>query len=431
MDPVTLGFVAFQVGVSLYNQWRNSDLTAKIKEEQHKAKLDEIKNNQHRDMERFKRNCQLQEEFETQAHLNKMVKYKQDFLNSLIRMAHKENLDNHYHLNVSPYVIQRSLIPMTTDDLMNTRQELFCILTGSNNEIFNRQVLTYLDESICNLISKYWNESSNHTICYYQNLWDSEASLFSNEDVENMKSLINTPTVSISPLFLSDKDIFQLVLKVYAWGMGSQESFSCEIPTEIRFEALPNKYSLKDISEIIDLVTPQAICAIGNLADVFYWTNYYQTPLLPILLGTNKIKASLALTDQYALAYSDLYKQLVIGNIGITPKQNSILTDIAAINQYNYPERSLSCLKSIMALTGKRDLTSELITNSMLSFFNARTDENPYALVQIDSSLLHREDINYILALLEYAKSIDNPLLVNELSEIIKRYISSWRYCES
>jgi myo-inositol-1-phosphate synthase len=111
MDPVTLGFVAFQVGVSLINQWQNSELTAKIKEEQRKAKLDEIRNHQRRDMERFQRLCQLQEDMEAETHIQKIEKIKQDFLNSFEKMAHKDNLDNHYHLNVSPYIIQRSIIP--------------------------------------------------------------------------------------------------------------------------------------------------------------------------------------------------------------------------------------------------------------------------------------------------------------------------------
>lgn len=431
MDPFTLGFVALQVGVSLFNQWKNSELTTRIKEEQRKAKLDEIKNNQRRDMERFMRNCQLQEEFEAQSHINKMQKYRQDFLNSLIKMAHKENLDNHYHLNVSPYVIQRSLIPLTTEDLKNTRQELFCILTGSNNKIFNEQVLPYLDESICDLISKYWNESSNHTICYYQNLWDSKDSLFSNEDVENMKSLINTPTISLSPLFQKDNEGFQLVIKVSAWGMGNQDSISCELPTEVRFQSLPNKYSLSEISEVIDNVIHQAICAIGQLADVFYWVNYYQAPLLPMLIGMNKIQVPDDLAIQYALAYSDFYKNLVIGNNIETRELSPVLADSAEINQYYHPERSLTCLKSIMALTGKSDTTSEIIERTMLSFCSAWTDEQPKSLAQIDSSLLHYQNINLILKLIEYAKSIDNSQQVKELLEIIRGYVMSWRYSVS
>lgn len=426
MDPVTLG-ITFQVVVSLFNQWKNYEQTAKIKEEQRKAKLEEVKNNQRRDMERFKRSCQLQEELEEKLHLSKIEKYKQDFLNSLIKMAHKENLDNHYHLNVSPYVIQRSLIPLTTEDLSNTRQELFCILTGSNNEIFNRQVLPYIDEEICDKISKFWNESSNHTICYYQNLWDLEANLFSSEDVENIKSLINTPTVSVSPLFHKDNDGFHLALKVGAWGMGNDESFSCELTTAVRFEELPLKYSHKEVTEIVNQITPEAICAIGQLADVFYWVNYHLSPLLPTLISKEKIAVPRVLANRYATVYSDFYKSIVIGNDDRTRSRNALLADIADINLYNYPERSLACLKSILALTGKSEATSELIEGSVVSFYRARTDENPGSLGQMDASLLQSQDITYIQTLLEYAKAMNNKPLIKELSEIIKRYVSSWR----
>ena len=236
MDPITLLFVGLQIGVSLYNQSRNSELTARIKEEQRKAKLDEIKNNQRRDMERFQRLCQLQEEMEVAAHVHRIEKIQQDFLNTFGKMAHKENLDSHYHLNVSPYVIQRSIIPLTVSDLKNTRQELFCILTASNDETFNKNVLPYLDEAICDVISKYWNESCNHTLCYYQNLWDSESNTFSNEDVENIRSLINTPTVSVSPWFQKKGDKPNLILKISVWGVGNENSLSCEIDTGICFD---------------------------------------------------------------------------------------------------------------------------------------------------------------------------------------------------
>jgi hypothetical protein len=243
-----------------------------------------------------------------------------------------------------------------------------------------------------------------------------------------MKSLINTPTVSISPLFLNRKEGFQLVLKISAWGMGEQESISCEIETGVKFESLPNKYSLIEISEMINQITPQAICAIGQLADVFYWVNYYQPPLLPILLGKEKIKVSSTLASQYALGYSDFYKRLVIGNNNEIRKSYSLVADIAEINQYSHPERSLICLKSIMSLTDRYGATSEIIEHSMLSLFSARTDENPESLIKVDSSLLHRQDIDYILKLIEYAKTIDDSRLIKELSEIVKRYVSSWRY---
>jgi len=41
---------------------------------------------------------------------------------------------------------------------------------------------------------------------------------------------------------------------------------------------------------------------------------------------------------------------------------------------------------------------------------------------------LNKQDINYVLTLIEYTKSIDNSQLINELSEIVKRYVLSWRY---
>jgi len=428
MDPVTLLFVGLQIGVSLYNQSRNSELTARIKEEQRKAKLDEIKNNQRRDMERFQRLCQLQEEMEVTAHVHRIEKIQQDFLNAFGKMAHKENLDSHYHLNVSPYVIQRSIIPLTTSDLKNTRQELFCILTASNDEAFNKNVLPYLDESICDVISKFWNESSNHTLCYYQNLWDSESNLFSNEDVENIKSLINTPTVSVSPWFQKMGDKHHLVLKISAWGVGSEDSLSCEIDTGESFDTLPNKYSIQEISEIINRILPYAVCSVGQIADVYYWVTNYLPPQLPYLIGNEYIQISKELKAEYAKAYSQFYKHLVIGIPNEGESFDNTLAEVAEINQYTFPERSLACLKSIIVLTAKSGLTSEMIQGSMLSFYHAKTDGIVAVVNQLDASLLQSQDVSYVLTLIEYAKSTDNDSLAKDLTEVVKRYVSSWRY---
>lgn len=427
MDPVTLLFVGLQIGVSLYNQSRNSELAARIKEEQRKAKLDEIKNNQRRDMERFHRLCQLQEEMEETAHVHRIEKIQQDFLNTFGKMAHKENLDSHYHLNVSPYVIQRSLIPLSSSDLKNTRQELFCILTASNDEAFNKSVLPYMDDAICDLISRYWNESSNHTICYYQNLWDSESNLFSNEDVENIKSLINTPTISVSPWFQKIGVKHHLILKISAWGVGSEDSLSCEIDTGVSFDTLPNKYSLKEISEIIDWILPYAVCSVGQIADVYYWVTKSLPPQLPYLIGKDHIQVSKELKSEYAKVYSQFYKHLVIGIPNEGESLDSTLVEVAKTNQYIYPERSLSCLESIIILTAKSGLTSEMITSSALSFYQAKTDEKVTIVNRINASLLQSQDIDYVLTLIEYAKSINDILLIKDLSEIVKRYVSSWR----
>lgn len=428
MDPITLLFVGLQIGVSLYNQSRNSELTARIKEEQRKAKLDEIKNNQRRDMERFQRLCQLQEEMEVAAHVHRIEKIQQDFLNTFGKMAHKENLDSHYHLNVSPYVIQRSIIPLTVSDLKNTRQELFCILTASNDETFNKNVLPYLDEAICDVISKYWNESCNHTLCYYQNLWDSESNTFSNEDVENIRSLINTPTVSVSPWFQKKGDKPNLILKISVWGVGNENSLSCEIDTGICFDTLPSKYSIQEISEFVERILPYTVCSVGHIADVYYWVTNYLPPHLPYLIGNGYIKVSKELTNEYTQAYSQFYKHLVIGTSNEDESIDRTLAEVTEINQYTFPERSLACLRSIIALTAKSSLTSEMIIGSVLSFYHAKTDGIVATVNQLDASLLQSQDVSYVLTLIDYAKSTDNYSLSKDLTEVVKRYVSSWRY---
>lgn len=430
LSLVTLLGIGAQIAVSFYNQSENRKTAQYIKAQQRAAKEAELKNNNKRDMDKFIRSCELQERMEFESHQHRIKSIRQGFLDSFDKMIHNDNIDKHYRLNVSPYIIQRSVIPFSEEDLHNVRQELFCILTGSNDANFNSKVLPYIDESVSSMLSQYWNEKSHHTVCYYQNMWDTGAEPFSEEDIENLHVLLPTPTIAVTPLFSRKNK--KLTLIVYVWGVstGNDDSIrKVEIDPEIYFEQLPKTYSPEEITTIVSKLTVSALCSVGQICDIFYWTSSYQPPLLPILLADNTIEVPNSVKEKYKEIYSQLYSQLALGVFpdGISDSESlQLAKDIVEINHYNHPERSVYFLESLMTLSKSSTFVTSLIRDSVVELYKVKTGNDKKGLDQINASLFQIEDISVILKLIELAKECKDESLVKELVEIIIRKITYW-----
>lgn len=408
MEPITVAVILGQIAVSLITQAENRETAEAIKEEQRLAKKKEILDGQKRDMERFLRSCELQEQMELNAHKHKIKTIRQGFMNSFEKMIHKDNLEKHYRLNVSPYIIQRSVIPQTDADIDNVRHELFCILTGSNDTRFNSEVLPYIDERISNIISQLWNETSNHTVCYYQNMWDLNSNPFSEEDIENLHVLIPTPTATVTPLFSTSENRIKLTLLVNVWGTNIDNTITkLEIDPGISFQQLPKTYSPSEIESITDKVALYTICAVGQIADIFYWTNFYQAPLLPTLMGEGILEVPATLKKQYADIYSHIYRQVVLGSLpdeSGDPESRQLAKDIVEINQYNHPERSIFFLKHMFDLPEVQEYSSGLILDSMLTFYRVKTDLEATAIEDVNAAMIKNEDVAFLSQLIEQSK---------------------------
>lgn len=202
-----------QVGVSYFNQKWNRENAERIRQIQREAKQANQENSLRRDYERFLRSCQFQIEMENESRKERLAGLNQEFLNSFKKMAHNATLASHYPLKISPYIIQKSVIPSVAEQLEDTREEILCILTNSNEQTFNTDVLPYIDEMLCRSIAQHWNKGSMHNVCYYQGIWDSNKTFY-DEDIENIKAVICSPTLTISPYFIKE----QLYFKIHLWG---------------------------------------------------------------------------------------------------------------------------------------------------------------------------------------------------------------------
>lgn len=449
MDPLTGIALGVKLVESIYTNWKNREQAAELKKAQRAAKREEILNNQRRDLDKFQRSCKFQEEMEQKNHIEKIQSIADNFLKSIELMFQKDNLDSHYILNVSPYVLQRSLIPLSVKDiflpdaqfkelygkdiskesLYTVREKLLCILSGSNNSVFNRDVLPYLDDAICEVLSKHWNERSNHTIVYYEDMWNCDKGSYSHEKLENLRSSIPNATLVVTPFFKPYEVGQRLVLKLNMWISKQGEISEAEIPTKLFFETIPGTYSLKEIKDIVSTFTTEAICAIGQMTDLFYWATEHKPPMLPYLLGKGVIEAEQSIKNRIISDYSQWYRSLAIRKSisESTGNQDSLLiSDIIEINQYNHPERSVSFLDSLIKLSKSSQISSSLVKESVSAFYLAKTDLEEYNLNNINAAYIQKEDAAILLKLIELADECNDKKLAREITGIVKRKITTW-----
>lgn len=408
-----------QVAASHYNQKWNRENTENLRQIQQEAKRASLNNSLRRDYESFLRSCQFQIEMENDSRKERLAGLNQEFLNSFKKMAHNVTLASHYPLRISPYIIQRSVVPSATERLEDTREDILCILTNSNEQAFNNEVLPYIDEMLCYNISKYWNKGSMHNVCYYQGIWDSKKNFY-DEDIDNIKAVICSPTLTISPYFI--KEI--LNIKINLWGMGYSDY--AIIDTGINIKSLLSN----EIDETVTMLKPTLLCTVGLMADVFYWITNYQVPLLPILISNGTIQLSSELKNEMIVSYDTLYRSLALGMVvdehtSVSADQRQALVNNSELNMFNFPCRDLGFLKSCIALIGASDKSNMLIEQTMLAIYKANAGEAQKSLQRINIKFLNYDNMNLIADLIDLANKSGNVRACKELTTIIIQKIMS------
>ena len=419
--------MAIQVGVSLINRNNSQKSLNEIKKIQQKARIAAQNNLLERDYQKFQRACEYQYKIEEESHEERLKAIECDFLTSFGKMAHNANLSLHYPLNISPYIISRSVIPVNGAQIGHFREEVFCVLTNSNDKVFNKEVVPYIDSTLCNLIASYWNEDSLHTICYFSNTWNERIS-FCDEDIDNLKSTIVTPTIAVSPYFERNEDgQYVLVVKLNMWGVGSE--ISCQVPTDLQFSTIPIKYSTKQIDDIIVKLVPRMIGALAPAIDVYYWETYHLLPLLPSLISKGKIFLDDTTRISLKESYVALYNTFVLGRVDNEIRNNtetSLVSDVALINQCNNPSNNIKFLEDLLILIDSSLETETLIRNSFVHLYESRTGEKFISFTSVKAYLLQKNDMDLIRILILLAKQNQNHCLVKELVSVVKNKIQYW-----
>lgn len=421
----TLITMGVQIGVSLINQHYNKRNLEKIKKMQQDAKSTAQNRALERDYQKFQRSCEFQYEIEEESHKERLKTIEHELLNSFDKMAHDANLNSHYPLNISPYIIGRSVIPINGTQLSHSRQEVFCVLTNSNDKLFNNYVVPYIDKTLCNMIASYWNKNSMHTMCYYSNTWNERLS-FCDEDIYNLKSTIATPTITVTPFFERDENgEYAIVIKLNMWGIGSE--VSCQLPSVVRFPSKPVKYTTEQIDDIVSKLIPSMICVTAQAIDVYYWEAYHLPPLFPILLSKRIISLSKEMRNEIIALYDVLYRSLALGQVStdLANENMQALKLTTAMNMFNFPNRNIGFLKSCINLMGTSETSDKLIEQTMMILYDANTGQKCISIQNIDVRLLNYDDMKNVSELIDIANGSGNFTIAKRLTDLIVRKIHS------
>ena len=141
--------------------------------------------------------------------------------------------------------------------------------------------------------------------------------------------------------------------------------------------------------------------------------------ILVFLLSTDTSKAS-KINNKEIIELNDKEEDNII-----PLDEVKLLQDVAEINQYNFPQRSMSFLYSMTEmLKNIPDTSVELIKKTLFSLYKARTGESIQSLSEIDVKLLMREDFDIISEMINMTECCNNDQFLQELIDVIRRKIS-------
>lgn len=423
----TLITVGVQLAASAVSAYITRKAASDAKECQRNNRETAIKRKRRREVEKALNSRAYQLEIEEQSHRERMEAINNDFQLSFIRLAYPEALKKaNYPLNITPYILQRPLIPVSGLDRTAFRSDICCILTNSNYEVFNKYILPICDETVCDKISS-WNMSTDHLVCYYLDVWNNHHP-FCDEDIENLKSLIKTPTLTITPFFRKSGNKMVMNIKLSMWGMGNNGVLAT-IDNVLELNSEKTSFSKEEINEIVSIILPHVMCMIGYNVDVFYWATRFIPPALPKMIGRGFLDLNLEMATSYSEAYTALYQSVVLCQEPLSLKDSDsaeTLRDVASLNEYNLPERNIGFLQSVLALTKSGVVSGQLIEDTFMSMYKSWTGK-PFSYEDMDVENLCVDDMEYISQLTHIAGDYKQASVFNILKEVIKKDIVSWQ----
>ena len=262
-----------------------------------------------------------------------------------------------------------------------------------------------------------------HNICYYQGIWDDRRP-FCDEDIDNVKAVVSSPTLTITPYIEKQR----LLLKIHLWGVGQPHDIT--IDTGVSYEALAAPYSAENIQALLSAICPMILCLIGQMIDVYYWGAYYQAPLLPRLLSKGAISLSDEMRNEIIASYDVLYRSLALGQIvadsgKITTDNKQALEQVTTMNMFNFPDRNIGFLKSCTNLMGTSETSDKLIEHPMMALYEANTGQKCTSMPNIDVRLLNYDDMKIVSELVDIANGSGNSAIAKRLTDLMVRKIRS------
>lgn len=412
--------IAFQVGSSVFSQIYGKRNNDEVKKLQRDAQIDAQKQDFEREMERYHRSCKYQIELEADAHQERLRDIEADFEGAFKKMAHASAL-NRYPLNISPYLIKKNILNFDSVSPSEIRPDLFCILSCGDEPLFNRDIFPFLDNLLNSYLSCYWNTNTTHRICYYEGLWNRDVS-YDSAYVANLQAMLPAPILMVSPRLQKRNDGYKLTFDFNFWGCGESKSINFE-PDNLPSLRPQNgkKYSKEEIKDILEKVAPGLICMIGYYADNYYWANYYEQPVLPSLLASEDFIGHNILLEDYRDAYKEMLNLYVKGHSERVSnlEENTVIEDVAEMNNFNFPERACDLLQSITPIMESNDKTEEMINNTVREVYKSKSGKSISSFEDIDSVYFSASDLIAIQKIKAISDSNNIPKISNKLQEIV------------
>lgn len=423
----TIATICIQAYTAYSNYSKNKENAEEIKRIQREYKQSKLNNSLKRDLERFHRSCELQLQMEEDEHNFKIDNARQKFMDSIDSLIHKQELRDYYPLVISPQIISNSILPTCLDEVGYVREHILCVLSNSNNSLFNKLIFTELDNYLSVNFAKYWNKCSQHQVCYYTNVWKKDKLLsYDASDWNNLRPLISSPTVFITPLVSSSNDV-----TIRITFMVNGKEFHCDKDLHIKFDVDPSSSDYQQSVSVFksrfkEIAFNEILCDAAFVVDSHYWRNHKFPPRLPRLLASNVISLKKRRVEEYMLGYESFFRNAVLGNIDETTSScdNNDIDEIkllATINQFNYPQRSISYLESMFEVVLDKEKAELLVNDTLTSICKARVLEDGQEMSEISVSQFDVDDIDAISKLADLSRT--RKLDTRKISSIIQKWI--------
>ena len=420
----TAAIMAAQVAANLVTQKHNRENAQKIRDLKEQYKLDALAREQLRDHSRFLDSCKKQRDIEIDAHNYKLACIETEFKNAFDKKAHILALNN-YPLLISPYIVKNCILPFGNGNFDVLQPPIpFCILTNSNNSVFNEAFIPFLDEAVNEYVAFYWNTYSTHTVCYYKGAWNEDVP-FDDIHPKNIQGLIPTaPIILFTPYLVPAGNTHKLYFKIRYWGMDEifYEPEGIE-PFNLRTD---NHYSPEKMREIVKSLTPHLICLLGFYVDLYYWVNCFMQPLLPSLLDKGLFK-----DDGLQRFYKEGYIALLHRSFNTIPPKTIDegnvpldLSDIVSVNTFLYPDKTVGLLESAVEIAKDNSVSEHLIMETIAFIYGVRTGgESIHSFDEMDVYRFDETDLAFIRRAADVARKFNLTTSLHGLSGVLRREI--------
>ena len=445
VDPLSLALMAVNVGVSVFNNWRNNKQSHKLQEKQQEFARAAAERNKQRMWQLMREGQELALEMERETHENRLEDIRNDFDRILHRLAYEKAI-NSWPLKVLPIVMKnQSLGSLTATADENIA--MHCILTPSNCIQFNKHILPTIEEKLADFCNLHWSTLSSHPILFYSGAWKT-GTIPTGVEVSQLKTnLRNLPTLLIIPFFKPEGGI---VFQINAWGIG------VELETEIECADFSYAESYKsgidylqeeDIKErTIEEFIPYLQCLIGYIADQYFWTNHNESPQLPTLLAMKVVNTdgmpylSNISKERYVfLLDNELKNELLIGpNMSLLRSimpifDRDYIKDIASKLFYQYclaKENIDTCctIEEIFLKDSCFGVEDSEFLNDFVQVYKPTLMGNKIELNKSNNQIKKHFNMNskiYVQKRDELVYIIDETIKIDELSEIDVRELKS------